>query len=158
MGVRSFLASLILVAVWCFTAPNQAQAQQRSVVPEPPVGWTYGGPVAPAPAYVSRGVVTGAGALGVVAIGQASLPAGVAVGGTAVVLMDQIAYPKFRPGGHNLRAHWMTNDFNSPPRLPQYRNFLPPLPATHPPISEPGELFGQQQFSTDAMGTVRIYF
>jgi hypothetical protein len=72
--------------------------------------------------------------------------------------MDQIAYPKFKQDGHNLRAHWLVNDFNSPPRLPQYRSYLPALPATHPPISNPGTLFGEESLSTAAAGSVRIEY
>lgn len=154
----SRLAIFALLGLVVTLVGSPVQAQQRSVVPEPPEGWTYGGPVAPAGAYVSRGIVTGAGVLGVLAITKTAATAGYVTAGTAVVVMDGIAYPKFKPDGATLRAHWMTNDFNSPPRLPQYRNYLPPLPATHPPISNPGVLYGDQRLSIEAAGSVRIEY
>ena len=156
MTSRTLVTSLLGAAVFLTASP--ILAQQRSVVPEPPQGWTYGGPAAPAPAYISRGVSTGVGVLGVIAITKTAATAGYVTAGTAVVMADQFAYPKFKPDGSTIRGHWLTSDFNSPPRIPQYRNVLPPLPATHPPITEPGVLFGDQRLSTEAAGSIRIEY
>jgi hypothetical protein len=147
-----------LAVVALFLGCPAGFAQQRSIVPDPPVGWTYGGVAAPLPAFATRAASTAAGAVGVVSLAKTAATAGYLTGGAVIVVIDQINYPKFKMDGHNIRAHWMTNDFNSPSRILQYRNYLPPLPATHPPVSEPGVLYGQQRLSHQAAGTVRIEY
>ena len=50
------------------------------------------------------------------------------------VAVDTYYLPKFVPGGCTLSSKFTMTDFNSPPRLQYYRNYLPPLPYTHPPV------------------------
>lgn len=51
-----------------------------------------------------------------------------------VVAMDTYVMPKYSPGGCTPTSLFTMTDFNSPPRLLHYKNYLPPMPYTHPPV------------------------
>lgn len=53
------------------------------------------------------------------------------------VSIDTFVLPKFSPTGYTESSMFTMTDFNSPPRLRHYVNYLAPLPYTHPPIYEP---------------------
>jgi hypothetical protein len=61
-------------------------------------------------------------------------PHPVIVGAVAV---DTFVLPKVTPGGYTESSMFTMTDFNSPPRLRHYVNYLAPLPYTHPPIYAP---------------------
>lgn len=54
-----------------------------------------------------------------------------------VVTVDSFVLPKFTAGGYTESSMFTMTDFNSPPRLRHYVNYLAPLPYTHPPIYAP---------------------
>ena len=57
------------------------------------------------------------------------------------VAVDNYVLPKYSPCGYTKSSIVAaTNDFNTPPRLRSYVNYLAPLPSTHPPIYERGTL------------------
>jgi hypothetical protein len=53
------------------------------------------------------------------------------------VAVDTYILPKFSPTGYTESSMFTMTDFNSPPRLRNYVNYLAPLPYTHPPIYAP---------------------
>jgi hypothetical protein len=53
------------------------------------------------------------------------------------VSIDTFVLPKLSPTGYTESSIFTMTDFNSPPRLRHYVNYLAPLPYTHPPIYEP---------------------
>lgn len=59
---------------------------------------------------------------------------------TAAVAVDTYLLPKYYPMGCTPRAVFTQTDFNSPPRLLHYKNYLPPMPYTHPPVAPPAEM------------------
>ncbi len=57
------------------------------------------------------------------------------------VAIDNYVIPKYSPCGYTKSSIVaVTNDFNSPPKLRGYVNYLAPLPYTHPPIYSPATL------------------
>lgn len=57
------------------------------------------------------------------------------------VAVDNYLIPKYSPCGYTKSSVVAaTNDFNSPPKLRHYVNYLAPLPYTHPPIYSPSTL------------------
>lgn len=54
-----------------------------------------------------------------------------------VVTVDTFVLPKFTAGGYTESSMFTMTDFNSPPRLRHYVNYLAPLPYTHPPVYAP---------------------
>ncbi|MBX7244184.1 MAG: hypothetical protein K1X53_01720 [Candidatus Sumerlaeaceae bacterium] len=54
-----------------------------------------------------------------------------------VVSVDTFVLPKFSPRGCTESASFTMTDFNSPPRLLHYKNYLAPETYTHPPLYEP---------------------
>lgn len=53
------------------------------------------------------------------------------------VAVDTYVIPKYSPVGYTKSsAMAATNDFNTPPKLRNYVNYLPPVPYSHPPIYE----------------------
>lgn len=57
------------------------------------------------------------------------------------VAVDNYVIPKYSPCGYTKSSVVAaTNDFNSPPKLRHYVNYLAPLPYTHPPIYSPSTL------------------
>lgn len=56
------------------------------------------------------------------------------------VAIDSFVLPKFSPCGYTESSMFTMTDFNSPPRLRNYVNYLAPLPYTHPPIYTPAEI------------------
>jgi hypothetical protein len=57
------------------------------------------------------------------------------------VAVDNYVLPKYSPCGYTKSSVVAaTNDFNSPPKLRHYVNYLAPLPYTHPPIYSPSTL------------------
>lgn len=57
------------------------------------------------------------------------------------VAIDNYVIPKYSPCGYTKSSVIAaTNDFNSPPKLRGYVNYLAPLPYTHPPIYSPSTL------------------
>lgn len=57
------------------------------------------------------------------------------------VAIDTYVIPKYSPCGYTKSSVIAaTNDFNSPPKLRSYVNYLAPLPYTHPPIYSPSTL------------------
>jgi hypothetical protein len=53
------------------------------------------------------------------------------------VAVDSFVLPKVAPCGYTESSMFTMTDFNSPPRLRHYVNYLAPLPYTHPPIYSP---------------------
>ncbi len=57
------------------------------------------------------------------------------------VAIDNYVIPKYSPCGYTKSSIVAaTNDFNSPPKLRGYVNYLAPMPYTHPPIYSPSTL------------------
>ncbi len=57
------------------------------------------------------------------------------------VAVDNYVIPKYSPCGYTKSSVIAaTNDFNSPPKLRHYVNYLAPLPYSHPPIYSPSTL------------------
>lgn len=57
------------------------------------------------------------------------------------VAIDNYVIPKYSPCGYTKSSIVAaTNDFNSPPKLRSYVNYLAPMPYTHPPIYFPSTL------------------
>jgi hypothetical protein len=56
------------------------------------------------------------------------------------VAVDTYYLPKFVPGGCTLSSKFTMTDFNSPPRLQYYRNYLAPMPYTHPVVYKQASL------------------
>lgn len=57
------------------------------------------------------------------------------------VTVDNYVLPKYSPIGYTKSSVYAANnDFNTPPRLRSYVNYLAPLPYTHPPIYSPSTL------------------
>ncbi|MGI8908022.1 MAG: hypothetical protein ACR2IE_16210 [Candidatus Sumerlaeaceae bacterium] len=56
------------------------------------------------------------------------------------VAVDSYIIPKCQPCGYTERSEWAATDFNSPPTLRSYVNYVAPLPYTHPPIYAPSTL------------------
>lgn len=57
------------------------------------------------------------------------------------VAVDNYVIPKYSPCGYTKSSVIAaTNDFNSPPKLRSYVNYLAPLPYSHPPIYSPSTL------------------
>lgn len=57
------------------------------------------------------------------------------------VAIDNYVIPKYAPCGYTKSSVIAaTNDFNTPPRLRGYVNYLAPMPYTHPPIYSPATL------------------
>jgi hypothetical protein len=57
------------------------------------------------------------------------------------VAVDNYVIPKYSPCGYTKSSIVAANnDFNTPPRLRSYVNYLAPLPYTHPPIYSPSTL------------------
>jgi len=50
------------------------------------------------------------------------------------VAVDTYVLPKFGMNTYSDSSTWSTTDFNSPPRLLHYKNYLAPMPYTHPPM------------------------
>jgi hypothetical protein len=67
----------------------------------------------------------------------AGVPNPIIVGAVAV---DSYIIPKCNPCGYNERSEWAATDFNSPPTVRSYVNYLAPMPYTHPPIYAPSTL------------------
>jgi hypothetical protein len=60
---------------------------------------------------------------------------------TSLVGADSYVMPKYASRGYTFTAQFgVQNDFNSPPRLLHYVNYIHPVPYTHPPVypSVPG--------------------
>jgi hypothetical protein len=53
------------------------------------------------------------------------------------VAVDTYVLPKCAPDGCTQSSIFTMTDFNSPPRLRHYENYLPPMPYTHPPVYPP---------------------
>ncbi len=58
----------------------------------------------------------------------------------AATAIDTYLIPKVNPCGYTPSAEFTMTDFNSPPRLRHYVNYVAPLPYTHPPIYAPATL------------------
>ena len=58
----------------------------------------------------------------------------------AAVAVDTYLLPKYSPMGCTPRAVFTQTDFNSPPRLLHYKNYLAPMPYTHPPVAPPADM------------------
>lgn len=57
------------------------------------------------------------------------------------VAIDNYVIPKYAPCGYTKSSFIAANnDFNAPPRLRSYVNYLAPMPYTHPPIFSPSTL------------------
>lgn len=57
------------------------------------------------------------------------------------VAIDNYVIPKYAPCGYTKSSIIAANnDFNAPPRLRSYVNYLAPMPYTHPPIFSPSTL------------------
>jgi len=56
------------------------------------------------------------------------------------VALDTYLAPKMAPCGYTPSSEFTMTDFNSPPRLRHYVNYVAPLPYTHPPIYAPATL------------------
>lgn len=57
------------------------------------------------------------------------------------VAVDNYVIPKYSPCGYTKSSVIAANnDFNSPPKLRSYVNYLAPMPYTHPPIYSPATL------------------
>lgn len=57
------------------------------------------------------------------------------------VTVDNYVLPKYSPTGYTKSSVYAANnDFNTPPRLRSYVNYLAPMPYTHPPIYSPSTL------------------
>lgn len=57
------------------------------------------------------------------------------------VAVDNYVIPKYSPCGYTKSSVVAANnDFNTPPRLRSYVNYLAPMPYTHPPIYSPSTL------------------
>jgi hypothetical protein len=67
----------------------------------------------------------------------AGVPNPILVGAVAV---DSYIIPKTQPCGYNARSEWAQTDFNSPPTVRSYVNYLAPMPYTHPPIYAPSTI------------------
>jgi hypothetical protein len=50
------------------------------------------------------------------------------------VAVDTYWLPRVCPQGYTERGLFTNTDFNSPPRLRHYVNYLAPMPYTHPPV------------------------
>ncbi|PKO14402.1 hypothetical protein CVU37_14560 [candidate division BRC1 bacterium HGW-BRC1-1] len=59
---------------------------------------------------------------------------------TAAVAVDTYMLPKYYPMGCTPRAVFTQTDFNSAPRLLHYKNYLAPMPYTHPPVAAPADM------------------
>jgi hypothetical protein len=62
---------------------------------------------------------------------------GVPLAVVGAVAVDTYVLPKFGLNTYSDTSTWSTTDFNSPPRLLHYKNYLAPLPYTHPPMYGP---------------------
>lgn len=58
----------------------------------------------------------------------------------AATAIDTYLIPKVAPCGYTPSSEFTMTDFNSPPRLRHYVNYVAPLPYTHPPIYAPSTL------------------
>lgn len=56
------------------------------------------------------------------------------------VCTDTFIMPKFKPCGYTETSKFTMTDFNPPPRLRNYVNYLAPEPYTHPPIYKPAQM------------------
>jgi hypothetical protein len=65
-------------------------------------------------------------------------PANPIIVGAAAV--DTYIIPKCQPCGYTQSSEWTQTDFNSPPRIRSYVNYLAPLPYTHPPVYAPSTI------------------
>jgi hypothetical protein len=65
-------------------------------------------------------------------------PANPIIVGAAAV--DTYIIPKCQPCGYTESSEWTQTDFNSPPRIRSYVNYLAPLPYTHPPVYAPSTI------------------
>ena len=76
---------------------------------------------------------------------------------TAAVAVDTYILPKYYPMGCTPRAVFTQTDFNSPPRLLHYKNYLPPMPYTHPPVAPPAEMpFAIAATENDTLSQLRV--
>lgn len=85
-------------------------------------------------------------------------PHPVVVGAVAI---DTFVLPKVAPCGYTQSSKFTMTDFNSPPRLRHYVNYLAPLPYTHPPIYGPADpnanvLPGEKVIEPETVETVSI--
>lgn len=68
--------------------------------------------------------------------------------------VDTYIIPKSQPCGYTAASEWTQTDFNSPPRLRSYVNYVAPMPYTHPPIYAPSTLNTGATPNTVSMSTV----
>ena len=55
------------------------------------------------------------------------------------VAVDTYVLPKYTARGCTPSSLFTQTDFNSPPRLLHYKNYLAPMPYTHPPVMPAGK-------------------